>query len=241
MKRKILIKDRELIYDFSRKKIKNINMRIHTDGSVFVSAPLGVSYKTVEYFITSRADWIIKHIDRLTASSNESAIELKSGACISILGQKYVLSVKMSKVKSCYIQGNELTVNLQEPTDTQAIKKSLSVFLESILKETLDTMSHDIYEKDFKALNVSYPDIHIRKMKARWGSCHSKNSKVIFNKQLVFLPPKCIEYIIYHEFTHFIHPNHSQEFYKTLKSFLPDFYERKNELKKHNNAINFIF
>lgn len=241
MKRKILIDGREIVCDFSRKNIKNINLRIRKDGSIFVSAPYRISYETVENFIISRSEWIIKHTDRLNNSLKENNFELKSGELIPIFDRKYVLTVKSNKERSCYIENDKLIVSVPDPTNTKSIQKSLSSFLEDTLKETLDLMCLNIYEKDFRPLNVSYPKIYIRKMKARWGSCHSQNNKLIFNKQLIFLPTKCVEYIIYHEFTHFIHPNHSKEFYNTLKSFLPDIYERKNELTKYNSVINFDF
>ena len=241
MKRKIFIKDREFIYDFSRKKIKNINMRIHNDGSIFVSAPLNTSFQTVENFMISRGDWIIKHTDRLKNALNRTVFELANEACISILGEKYILSLRKDQIKTCYIQNNELIVYIPDLTDTQEIQKLISSFLENILNETLNMMCVEIYERSFRSFNISYPDIKIRKMKSRWGSCHFKNGKIIFNKHLVFLPKKCIEYVIYHEFTHFIHPNHSIEFYRMLKDFLPDFNDRKNELKKYNNVVNFTF
>jgi predicted metal-dependent hydrolase len=241
MKRKIFIKDRELIYDLSLKNIKNINMRIHNDGKIFLSAPLNVSSDIVESFIILREDWIIKHLDRINVASKYHSIELKNGEGIPIFDKKYILNIQKSKTKASYIEDDKLTILLPEPTNKKQIQNLLSSFLEDILKENLYIMCSDIYERNFRSFNVSYPEIQIRKMKARWGSCHSQKSKLIFNKQLVFLPKKCIEYIIYHEFTHFIHPNHSPDFYRTLKGFLPDFCERKNELKKYNNNINFIF
>ena len=241
MKTKILINNRELIYEFSRKNIKNINLRIRKDGSVFVSAPQRVSAKAVESFIISRLEWIFKHIDRLNDLKKENTFELKSGTVITIFDNKYLLTVTESRSRSCHIENDELVVTLPDKSNTDMLKNTLSSFLEDRLKETLDTLCSSIYEKDFKPLNISYPEIRIRKMRSRWGSCHSQNKKVIFNKQLVFLPTKCVEYIIYHEFTHFIQPNHSSEFYKVLKGFLPDLYERKNELKKHANVINFDF
>lgn len=241
MKTKILINNRELIYEFSRKNIKNINLRIRKDGSVFVSAPQRISAQAVESFIISRSKWIFKHIDRLNDLKKENTFELKSGTVITIFDNKYLLTVTESRSRSCHIENDELVVTLPDKSNTDMLKNTLSSFLEDRLKETLDTLCSSIYEKDFKALNISYPEIRIRKMRSRWGSCHSQNKKVIFNKQLVFLPTKCVEYIIYHEFTHFIQPNHSSEFYKVLKGFLPDLYERKNELKKHANVTNFDF
>ncbi len=241
MKRKILINDRELIYEFLRKNIKNINLRIRNDGSVLVSAPQTVSSQTVEKFINSRSKWIFKHLDRLNKSLKENTFELKNGALIPVFDKKYVLTVKIGKGKSCYIENDKFTVSLPDPSNTKMIQNLLISFLEDTLKERLELMCSNIYEKDFRQLNVSYPEIYIRKMRSRWGSCHSQNNKIIFNKQLIFLPTKCVEYIIYHEFTHFIHPNHSKEFYQTLNSFLPDLYERKSELKKHNSVINIAF
>lgn len=241
MKKKIFIEERELIYDFSRKNVKNINMRIHNDGSVFVSAPLTVPFETVENFMISRGEWIIKHVDRLNTIPKENSIKIKNGAIIPIFDKKYILCIQKSKNKACYIEDDRLIILSPESTNDRQIKNLLSSFLETLLKENLDIMCSYIYEQHFQQLNILYPEIQIRNMKARWGSCHSQNRKIIFNKQLIFLPKKCVEYIVYHEFTHFIHPNHSPEFYKTLNVFLPDLYDRKKELKRYNNAINFVF
>lgn len=241
MERKVFIKDRELIYDFSRKNIKNINMRIHNDGRVSVSAPFNVSYEVVEKFIISREDWIIKHTERLSAVSKERFIEIKNGEVIPIFDKNYVFNIQKSKVKACYLQEDKLIILSPDPTNDQQIKNLLASFLDSVLKENLDILCSEIYERHFQSLNVVYPEIQIRKMKARWGSCHSRKCKIIFNKQLIFLPKKCIEYIVYHEFTHFIHPNHSPDFYRTLNDFLPDFYDRRKELKRYNNTVNFTF
>ena len=188
MKRKILINGRELIYEFSRKNIKNINLRIRNDGSVFVSAPQRISAQIVETFVISRSEWIFKHIDRLNNSLIENNFELKSGALIPIFDKKYVLTIKESKSRACYIENDKLIISLPDPSNIEMIQNLLLSFLEATLKETLYLMCSNIYEKDFRQLNISYPEIYIRKMRSRWGSCHSQNNKLIFNKQLVFLP-----------------------------------------------------
>ena len=42
-------------YSFSRKQVKNINLRIRADGSVSVSAPRSVPFSAVENFVLSNA------------------------------------------------------------------------------------------------------------------------------------------------------------------------------------------
>ena len=45
-------------YEFTRKHVKNINLRVHTDGRVTVSAPNYVPLYKVDEFVLSKADFI---------------------------------------------------------------------------------------------------------------------------------------------------------------------------------------
>ena len=47
------------------------------------------------------------------------------------------------------------------------------------------------------------------------------------------MPRNCIEYVIMHEFCHFIHPNHSKLFYEFLTMLMPDWKIRKEILDKN--------
>ena len=48
------LKGRKISYTFEYKNVKNINLRIKADGSVFVTANKRVSEKTVQDFIMSK-------------------------------------------------------------------------------------------------------------------------------------------------------------------------------------------
>lgn len=52
------------------------------------------------------------------------------------------------------------------------------------------------------------------------------------NKRLLEAPRNCIEYVVMHEFCHFIHPNHSKHFYSFLAMLMPDWKERKTVLDR---------
>ena len=53
MRKSVEIKGRRLEYELTRKKVKNINMRIRPDGSVAVSAPPGEPLQHIEDFVAS--------------------------------------------------------------------------------------------------------------------------------------------------------------------------------------------
>ncbi len=84
----------------------------------------------------------------------------------------------------------------------------------------------------FAKRGITYPKIKFRKMVSRWGSCHSTKGIVTFNTQLMYAPPECVEYVVLHEFTHFLQANHSALFYAELSKVCPDFKERRRKLKE---------
>ena len=93
--------------------------------------------------------------------------------------------------------------------------------------------AYPYYEK----MSIAFPKIKFRKMVSRWGSCHNVKKVLTFNTQLMYAPYECIEYVVWHEFTHFLQPNHSKKFYNQLAMFMPDWQERKNILEKNNSYI----
>ena len=52
------------------------------------------------------------------------------------------------------------------------------------------------------------------------------------NEFLVKANIRCIQYVILHELTHLLYPNHSKDFYDFLTIQMPDWQERKKELDK---------
>ena len=64
------------------------------------------------------------------------------------------------------------------------------------------------------------------------GSCQPKRGIITLNSQLIKVPRNCIEYVVLHEFAHYIHPNHSRQFWDFVTMMMPDWKERKKELDK---------
>ena len=51
---------RAVIVEFERKRIKNINVRVRRDGSLYASMPYWVSYAEAEKFMLSKASFFLK-------------------------------------------------------------------------------------------------------------------------------------------------------------------------------------
>lgn len=93
----------------------------------------------------------------------------------------------------------------------------------------------DICEKIypyFEKLGVKYPTIKFKPMVSQWGNCHYKNGVLNFNTNLMYAPIECIEYVVAHEFTHFLRPDHSRNFYNELSKIMPDYKKRRQKLNE---------
>ena len=81
------------------------------------------------------------------------------------------------------------------------------------------------------------PEIRYRRMKSRWGSCAPKTKVLTFNTRLAYVPEACAEYVVVHEFCHFLYANHSARFYAAVEAILPDWKSRRDELRKYEGLM----
>ena len=79
-------------------------------------------------------------------------------------------------------------------------------------------------------MGVPYNRVTIRAQKTLWGSCSAERGAVTFNLFLIKAKEACIDYVVLHELTHFLYPNHSKLFYAFLSSYMPGWKERKRIL-----------
>ena len=79
--------------------------------------------------------------------------------------------------------------------------------------------------------NFKYGRITIRNQKSRWGSC-SRRGNLSFSYRIALLPAKLSDYIIVHEICHLGEFNHSRKFWDLVMVMVPDYKERRKELRK---------
>jgi predicted metal-dependent hydrolase len=80
-----------------------------------------------------------------------------------------------------------------------------------------------------ESLGIGRPELRIRAMKTRWGSCTAKGC-ILLNPKLIQMPKDLIDYVVLHELCHLKELNHSSAFYALLGRVLPDWLERRQKL-----------
>lgn len=83
-----------------------------------------------------------------------------------------------------------------------------------------------------RIFNFTINKVNIRNQKTRWGSC-SRKGNINLSYKIVLLPTYLSDYIIVHELCHLGEFNHSANFWKLVERVMPDYMERRKELKRN--------
>lgn len=214
-------------YILIRKPVKNINLRVHEDGRITVSANNKVTLKRIDDFVKSNADKIAVFRNQLEEKSCYRLVpkEFKNGEEFYFLGEKRVISI--SHNNGAVLDGN--TLYIPDSNSENAFAVWLKEQTKTILIKYVDKV-----HLQFKNYYAAYPQISIRPMKTQWGSCRPNANRITLNLYLIATPPECIYYVVVHEFAHFLHPNHSKYFWNVVAQFVPDYKEKRKELKKYS-------
>jgi len=86
-------------------------------------------------------------------------------------------------------------------------------------------------------LGVPLPQLKIRTMRSQWGNCHWAQGYITLNTALTRCPEALRDYVALHELVHFLHHDHGAGFYGTMDALMPDWRERRRELKAYGAAL----
>jgi len=232
--RSIILQGRSIDYLLERKPVKNINLRVRKDGSVYVSAHRRVPLAYIEAFLLQKSDFILQAIQRFAQAPTQpdpAPRECITGEIFYLLGQALTLQVSKGEKNAVWVEDACLHLQLKDPDD-RAKRRRL---LESYFNQQCRTVFEEILTALHPLLQpygVAMPQLRLRSMTSRWGSCATKKGSITLNKKLLCTPRSCIEYVVLHELCHFVHPNHSRQFYELLSTLLPDWKERRDRLNR---------
>lgn len=229
----ILLDGKEIQYNLERKNVKNINLRIKPDGSVYVSANTSVSRERIEKFLTEKSGFILKALEHYSELQKYAPKpkQYVDGEHFKICGHDSRLKVLQGTKNYVESDGVYIKLTVKDISNLELKQKIMDKWIKEQCISTISLVCETVYPK-FQKYGVNFPKLKFRKMISRWGSCQPKRESLTFNISLIEAPMSCIEYVVVHEFTHFLQPNHSKKFYMQLTMFMPDWAERKKLLEK---------
>ena len=236
--REVAVGGQKIFFHLERKPVKNLNLRIRMDGGVFVSANRTVPCAEIDQFVRSRSKYILATLQKFknAVRLNSQPKKFVSGETFYILGRS--LRLKVSRAEKDSIASDETYIYLavRDTTDFGTKSRIVRRFMDQRCMAVFAEVMDDLYPLVGK-YGVRRPVLKMRALKSRWGSCLVRKGGVTLNRRLLAAPRCCIEYVVLHELCHFIHPNHSGQFYALLSALMPDWKERKKLLNQTMSGI----
>ena len=227
-----------LLVELTRKRVKNINLRIRRDGTIAVSAAPRVPITSIEEFVRSRHDWIEEARGRVIR-----ACETVDGSCIDggswwLWGERLTIDLQVMAASGrragCSFERGEglLHVCADEriADDGEASRTARDRALESWGRSLLHRRVEETLPHCEDVVGASCSAWRLRSMRSRWGSCNVQTKVITLSTQLVHHDPRCLEYVIIHELCHLYEPSHNQRFHALMDRFCPDWRERRRLL-----------
>jgi len=215
---------------------KTLAISVNPDMSVTVVAPKGKDVSLIKEKVRSRAGWILKQ-----QATFESFLPVSppkkyvSGESHYYLGRQYRIKIILGDKEEVKLKSGYINIFVKQNKNQEKIEALLNSWLLSHAEIQFNIKLKSCWEK-FKSLELEFPELQIRKMSKRWGSC-TPEGKIYLNTELIKAPSHCIEYVITHELCHLKHKNHSKDFYALLNRIMPDWESRKLRLEKMYSAL----
>lgn len=174
-----------------RKRVKNLNLRIHRDGTVSLSIPTRTPLAVAQDFLNRRADWIATHIERMRrrAVERKHAGKTEDGL-VPLWGRLQPAPGGAEEIEALY------------------------------RREVAQALPGAIARGEAR-VGVHAAGWQIRRMTSRWGSCTPACRTIRINSALAAYPPECLDYVVVHELTHLLEPSHNVRFHALVDQFCP--------------------
>lgn len=201
-------KSKEIPIEIVKKNNKNTYIRVK-NGKVVVTTNYFTLQKQIDKLINNNSDFIDRMLDKEETKKEDTSFKL--------FGESYDIIFGFNDTE---IENNKIYVK-----DEKTLNKYLSKYIYNVYEERLNYW-YNIFEE-----KIPTPNLKIRKMTSRWGVCNLKNKNVTLNLELSRYNIKCLDYVIVHELSHFIYPNHSKNFWLQVAKYYPNYKDVRKELK----------
>lgn len=218
------------------KLVKNITLRIKEEGSIFLTAPIGMSVSEVQRFLESREQWLRQKLQLVLQEQLQQKQEKKySMGELPFDGQHVWLWGKRLPAHFLLSGKKHGTYEVQAGTVCFYYRSELSeearcAFVELFYKQEVLARGEQLLQAWEKKMGVRHTGLKVHRMKTRWGSCNVRTGGINLNTLLACWPQECLEYIVVHELAHLHEANHSPRFHAIVERYLPEWRERKKML-----------
>ncbi|MGN1078171.1 MAG: M48 family metallopeptidase [Candidatus Gallimonas sp.] len=203
-----------------RSRRRTLSLSVTENGKVVVRAPLYAGEEEITRFLSKHIRWIEKRISEQTVPS----LDLSDGARVVLFGRENTVAEGRAR-----FSGGTLFLPQEGREET---------LVRLLKRETVGYMGA-LTERIAGQYGFSYSAVRASSARGRWGSCNAQG-RIAYSFRVAFLPPSLLEYLCVHELCHTRYMNHGPGFWREVQKILPDWRERRTNLKNYGGYMRLL-
>lgn len=214
----------DLTVEVTRRSVKRARLVVRPDGNVRLSAPQRMSERQLRAFVLDNRDWLLRTMQR-QRNRQMPVDDLTDGGSMTLWGSDIAVERSVGRTRATLQDGR---VRITAPDDTAA-ERAAHALRQRLLAEAVERLAPPLQDRVGRAPSA----FRYRAMTSRWGSCNVQTRVITLNTWLVQRPEAELEYVLAHELAHLVEAGHGPRFYAVLDRALPDWKQRRAELRNH--------
>ena len=211
-------------------RTKTVSISVDPDDGVVLAAPKNVTVARLDQVVRGKARWIVSAVRHASDRPPPmSAREFVSGETFMYAGRQHRLRVLVGNDTGASLDHGWLVVRARAVAGCRledAVRAQLIAWYEGRAEERL----HGVVSQWSQVTGLKPSKVLISAQTRRWGSC-SPTGELRLNWRIVGASKRLVEYVVAHELVHLRHPEHGPAFWRRLGAAMPDFEERRAQLK----------
>jgi predicted metal-dependent hydrolase len=230
-KRTVTTSSGEVELDIVRSSRRTVALYVKPGGTLLVRAPWYVPVTVLMHFVNQKTRWIERQMKRLENVKPVGELSpVCDGSVIPFMGRHITVKVTAGSRTTAVLIDDDLHLTVAGEISSLKITALTEAWYLLEARNYLVARTSELAARHQALLPAPGP-VNVRRMKRRWGTCHSGGA-VWLNRELIKKDPDLIDYVIIHELCHLVHHNHGREYYELLGSIVPNFRELKKRLQQ---------
>ena len=209
-----------------RNNSRSVRLQVSLQHGLEVSVPKGTSRRRIETVLSQNQGWIVDSLSHLPDRLDRVAPQQIDLPAIEKGWSMEYETMPYNRIRVEQIGEATLSVkgNLGEPYRiVLALRQWLGERARKHLVPWLDAVSEEF--------NLPFDKVLVKGQRTRWASCSSQKT-ISINRNLLFLPPSLVRYVLIHELVHTIKLDHSPKFWELVSERVPNGKDLNRESKK---------
>jgi predicted metal-dependent hydrolase len=205
-----------------------------------VRAPITATLSDIEAVLDDRREWILKKLYGLAEQADTPrAKEFLNGEKLQYRGRQYPLDVIEADVSQPRLSfdGTEFTLEAHRfdaPGDEVSIRRKRQAVVDWYIHRAEEDLT-DRVDRFVPKLGVEHVSTDVTELEDRWGEYDE--GTVRLNWRLILAPVRIQDYVAVHELAHAIHDEHTEAFWNTIGTLVPDYEDRREWLRLNGNTL----